>query len=165
MTGRSGAPWLAGAGVRQAGGAVLAQDAGGPAPGEPPRARVLLVEDDYFVALTSEDTLTDAGHEVVGVAATADQAVAIAGAERPELVVMDIRLRGARDGIDAAREIRERFGIPSIFVTAQADPGTRQRGDMLAHPLGWLLKPYAASELAGAVAAALTLARRQSSQN
>jgi CheY-like chemotaxis protein len=137
------------------------QDSGGPGKQPAPPARILLVEDDYFVALSSEDALSDAGHDVVGVAANADDAVALAGAERPDLVVMDIRLSGLRDGIDAAKEIRDRFAIPSIFVTAQADPGTRQRGEREAHPLGWLMKPFAASELADAVADALALARRR----
>ncbi len=159
------AAWPAsGAGVWR-GVPAWAQEAGGLGARPPGPARILLVEDDYFVALSSEDALTDAGHDVVGVAATADLAVAIADAERPDLVVMDIRLNGARDGIDAAKEIRDRFDIWSIFVTAQADPGTRVRGEREAQPLGWLLKPFAASELAAAVRAALTAAKQRKPNN
>lgn len=127
------------------------------------RGRVLIVEDEYFVALASEDALLEAGFAVVGVAATAEEAVAIAGAERPDMVLMDIRLApgGTRDGIDAAAEILARFGIPSLFATAHADPGTRMRGEQAARPLGWLVKPYSAQELVAAVAAAVAEARRR----
>nr|WP_255574970.1 response regulator [Caldovatus aquaticus] len=123
----------------------------------------MIVEDEYFVALASEDTLTEAGFAVVGVAATAEDAVAIAAAERPDMVLMDIRLApgGARDGIDAAAEILARFGIPSLFATAYADLPTRSRGEQAARPLGWLIKPYAAEDLVAAVAAAVAEARRR----
>lgn len=113
--------------------------------------RVLVVEDEYFVALSIEGALVDAGMTVVGVATTADQAVEMARSERPDVVLMDIRLRGARDGIDAAAEILDRTGIPSIFATAQADPGTRRRGERLARPLGWVSKPFSPGEVVAAV--------------
>ncbi|MBX6375193.1 MAG: response regulator [Acetobacteraceae bacterium] len=132
--------------------------------GAPLRGRVLIVEDEYFVALASEDALLEAGFGVVGVAATAEDAVALAGAERPDLVLMDIRLAppgAARDGIDAAAEILARYGIPSLFATAHADPGTRLRGERAAQPLGWLSKPYSPEELVAAVGAAVAEARRR----
>ncbi|WP_218127861.1 response regulator [Belnapia rosea] len=122
---------------------------------------MLVVEDEYFVALAAEDALASAGFEVVGVAATAEEAVEIAGTERPDLVLMDIRLAGARDGIDAASEIRGRLGIPSLFATAHSDAATRARGEGAAAPLGWLTKPYAPTELTAAVAAALAKLRGQ----
>jgi DNA-binding response OmpR family regulator len=127
----------------------------------PPRGRVLVVEDEYFVALAAEEALAAAGFEVVGVTATAEEAVEIARAERPDLVLMDIRLAGARDGIDAAAEIRGRLGIPSLFATAHSDAATRARGEGAAAPMGWLTKPYAPTELAAAVAAALAKLRGQ----
>jgi DNA-binding NarL/FixJ family response regulator len=127
---------------------------------------VLVVEDEYFVALASEDALAEAGFEVVGVATTAEEAVALAGAERPDVVLMDIRLAGGpRDGVDAAAEILARFGIPSLFATAHADPGTWERGERTARPLGWLGKPFAADELVAAVDAALAEARRRRSSS
>ena len=127
----------------------------------PPRGRVLVVEDEYFVALAAEEALAAAGFEVVGVAATAEEAVEIARAERPDLVLMDIRLAGVRDGIDAAAEIRSGLGIPSLFATAHSDAATRARGEGAAAPMGWLTKPYAPTELAAAVAAALAKLRGQ----
>jgi CheY-like chemotaxis protein len=135
-------------------------------PGTPPRGRVLIVEDEYFVAMASEDALSDAGFDVVGIAATADDAVAKADATRPDLVLMDVRLAppgSARDGIDAAAEILARFGIRSLFATAHADPGTRARGERAAQPLGWLSKPFSPEDLVAAVGAAVAEARRRRS--
>jgi CheY-like chemotaxis protein len=120
---------------------------------------VLIVEDDYFVGLDAEEALVAAGFTVVGTAVTAEEAVELAGAERPDLVLMDIRLAGARDGIDAAAEIRRTLGIPSLFATAHSDADTRARGEGAATPLGWLTKPYTHAEVAGAVSGAIARAR------
>jgi DNA-binding response OmpR family regulator len=142
-------------------GAVRAQEGAeaGPA-ASPARGRILIVEDEYFVALDAENALSDAGFTVVGIAATAEEAVEMAEAERPEVVLMDIRLVGARDGIDAAAEIRRRLGISSLFATAHSDVNTRARGDGAAVPLGWLTKPYTPAELVAAITAAVARARR-----
>ncbi|HEX4571236.1 MAG TPA: response regulator, partial [Dongiaceae bacterium] len=75
-------------------------------------------------------------------APSAEEAIALAQAEHPLLILMDIRLAGARDGIDAALEIFRSLGIRCIFATAHADPVTRARAEPAA-PLGWLPKPYA----------------------
>ena len=141
--------------------ALRIQDDGHSGTGAPPRGRVLVVDDEYFVALDAEEALAAAGFEVVGVATTAEEAVEIARAERPHLVLMDIRLAGVRDGIDAAAEIRGRLGIPSLFATAHSDAATRARGEGAAAPVGWLTKPYAPTELATAVASALARLRGQ----
>jgi CheY-like chemotaxis protein len=127
--------------------------------------RILIVEDEYFVALVSEDALSAAGFVVVGIAATAEEAIAAAGSEQPDVVLMDIRLAGQRDGIDAAAEIFERYGIPSVFATAQADAGTRARGENAASPLGWLLKPFAPDEVVAVVGAAIAATRRRKAGN
>jgi CheY-like chemotaxis protein len=150
-------------GIRPGGRArLLRAEEGGRAGADtvPSRGRVLIVEDEYFVALDAEDALSAAGFTVVGMAATADEAIGLAEAERPDVVLMDIRLAGPRDGIYAAAEIRRRFGIPSLFATAHADAATRARGEGAAAPLGWLTKPYTQRELAEAMAAAMTRAGR-----
>lgn len=108
--------------------------------------RILVVEDDYIVALNLEHELVAAGFEVVGLVAAADEAVAKAAEERPDLAVVDIRLRGPRDGVDAALELRERYGVPSLFASAHGDPHTRERAQA-AMPLGWIQKPYSADAL------------------
>lgn len=108
--------------------------------------RILVVEDDYLVALQAEADLVDAGFEVVGVAASAAEAVALAARERPTVALMDIRLAGGSDGIDAAVEIFRNNGIRSIFATAHTDARTQARAAE-AEPLGWLAKPYTSESL------------------
>jgi CheY-like chemotaxis protein len=130
------------------------------APGQRPRTwsdrplRILIVEDEWFIAIESEAVLRDSGFEVVGIAVSADDAVALAAEHEPDLVLMDIRLRGARDGVDAAIEIRERFDIPSLFATAHSEPRLRAGADAAA-PAGWLTKPFSDQQLLAAVRAAL----------
>jgi CheY-like chemotaxis protein len=102
--------------------------------------RVLVVEDEFFISLHTQKLLQVLGHTVVAIAVSAEQAVSIAEKEKPDVVLMDIRLVGPRDGIDTAEEIRRRFGIDSIFVTANSDPETRQRAEAI-KPLGFLEKP------------------------
>jgi two-component system, response regulator PdtaR len=108
--------------------------------------RVLIVEDEFFISLHTKALLQVLGHEVVAIAVSANQAVSIAEAQCPDVVLMDIRLVGSRDGIDAADEIRKRLGIGSIFVTANTDPETRERA-LAAQPLGFLEKPLTEERL------------------
>ena len=82
-----------------------------------------------------------AGHQVVGFAGTAERAVALADELHPDLVLMEIRLRGERDGVDAAIEIRHRFDIPSLIISAFSDAQTRERAGP-ARVLGFISKPF-----------------------
>jgi DNA-binding NarL/FixJ family response regulator len=120
---------------------------------EPP-ARILVVEDDFLVAAEIEIALSDAGFDVAGVAASADEAVELAQSQRPALVVMDVRLAGERDGIHAAVEIFRKLGIRCIFATAFYDQHSLERAKP-AMPLGWLQKPYSMASLVDAVCRAL----------
>jgi DNA-binding NarL/FixJ family response regulator len=135
-----------------------AEPAGQPGETEAPRpARrpcILLVEDDFLVGMEVETGLEEAGFEVAGIAATAEEAVAIAAERRPALAVMDIRLAGRRDGVDAALEIYRTLGIRSLFASAHGDPQVRARAEP-ARPLGWVAKPYRVETLVKAVEAAL----------
>jgi DNA-binding response OmpR family regulator len=110
-------------------------------------ARILVVEDDYLASIQAEAALTEAGFEVVGVANTADAALRLASLERPELVIMDVRLAGERDGVDVALDLFRIYGIRSIFATAHYDERVRERARP-AEPLGWLPKPYPMEALA-----------------
>jgi two-component system, response regulator PdtaR len=121
---------------------------------DPGRRRILIVEDDYLVALQFENALTEAGYEVADIASTAEEAVQLVPDHRPELVLMDVRLAGPRDGIQAATEILDRFGVRSIFVSAFSDPSTRARADH-ANPIAWLAKPVADRKLVSTVSTAL----------
>jgi DNA-binding NarL/FixJ family response regulator len=114
--------------------------------------RVLIVEDEVFIQLDLEEELVAAGFIVVGAVDTAEAAVVTAGAERPDIVVMDIGLRGARDGVDAALEIWQRFAIRSVFVSGNIDDAFRQRA-AAAEPFGFIRKPYLASEVVALLAA------------
>jgi DNA-binding NarL/FixJ family response regulator len=107
--------------------------------------------EDHFkggrsIALELENRLFEAGFVVTGIAATASEAISRAGSDEPDLAIMDIRLAGYRDGVEAAVELFRSFGIRSIFASAHTDPDTRQRGAP-ASPIGWLQKPYPADVL------------------
>lgn len=109
-------------------------------------ARILVVEDDFLISMSVEDALIHDGFEVVGVIRTAEEAIDRAGTIRPSFAIMDIRLAGTRDGVDAAIEIFRRYGIRCIFATAHADPEIQARA-LAASPLGWLQKPYSMHSL------------------
>src|SRR5215210_2827496 len=85
------------------------------------RVRILIVEDDYFVATNLEYRLKEAGYEVVGVAVSADDAERMTREMRPTLAIMDIRLAGKSDGVEAAVRLRKLYGVPSIFASAHGD--------------------------------------------
>jgi DNA-binding NarL/FixJ family response regulator len=116
---------------------------------------VLIVEDEWLVATQLEAYLRAGGYEVVGTAADAADGLALAAAERPELMVMDIRLAGPVDGIDLAKEIRARLDIPSLFVSGNLDATTIARA-AAAGPAGYLHKPFSQTELLNAVRAAFS---------
>ena len=116
---------------------------------------ILIVEDDFLIAMQAEIALVDAGFEVVGVAAAADEALALARERRPAIAVMDIRVAGPRDGIDAAGDLFRALGVRSVFATAHDDQLTRARAEPFA-PLGWLTKPYTMASLINVIRAALS---------
>src|SRR5215831_1041599 len=109
-------------------------------------ARVLVAEDDFLIAMQTEDALSAAGLQVVGTAVSAEEAITMAMQEHPLLVVMDVRLAGRHDGIDAARELFQQLNIRCIFATANDDLHTRERAQRFA-PFGWLTKPYTMKSL------------------
>lgn len=124
-----------------------------------PMPRILVVEDDYFVAIDLEGGLREAGLQVLGPVPTAEEALALAKVERPVLVLMDIRLAGSKDGIEAALELYRELGIRCIFASAHIEPPYRQRAAP-AVPLGWVQKPYTIAAVVAAVKQALPEAQR-----
>ncbi len=116
--------------------------------------RILVVEDERIVARDLETTLTRLGHQVAGVVSSGEDAIQQAEAELPDLVLMDIVLKGRVDGIEAARVIRERFDIPVIYLTAYADDTTFQRAKSTL-PASYLFKPFKERELRIAVELAI----------
>ncbi|MBR1178031.1 response regulator [Bradyrhizobium sp. KB893862 SZCCT0404] len=115
------------------------------------KLKVLIVEDEFFIALDAEDQVRSLGHTVVGTAVSAEQAIQLAGREKPDVVLMDIRLVGPADGITAALEIRSRYGVEAIFVTANTDPSTLARAQSIG-PVGVLQKPLTKERLAAHLA-------------
>jgi DNA-binding NarL/FixJ family response regulator len=116
----------------------------------------LIVEDDFLISEGLRHVCHEAGYVVVGITADAAEAISVAERERPDLVLMDIKLSGGSDGVETASLLRERFGIKAIFTTAYNDPDTRRRGRR-ADPAGWLLKPYERERLVQLVRRALNL--------
>jgi DNA-binding NarL/FixJ family response regulator len=111
---------------------------------------ILVVEDDFLVAMQVEAALTEAGYALLGTAAAGEEALDIVATTRPGLVLMDIRLAGTMDGVEAALELFRRYGIRCIFATAHQDPEVRRRAAP-AKPLAWLGKPYSMPTLLEAV--------------
>ena len=110
------------------------------------RANILIVEDEQIVAMDIQGSLENAGYAVVGLADRGEMALQKAQLLRPDLLMMDIGLKGEMDGIEAAIQIRARFGLPVIFLTAFANQSTLERA-RLAEPYGYLLKPFDEQEL------------------
>ena len=119
------------------------------------RPRVLIVEDEALIAMECEFILTDAEYNVVGIAADESQALLLAERERPDLVLMDIRLARGGNGVEVAASILVRWGIPSIIVSAHGDQDTRERA-AAANPVGWVVKPYTANALLKEIGLALS---------
>jgi len=110
--------------------------------------RVLIVEDEMLLALDLEDMLIDAGHTVVGQASDMAQALSLAQAlqGKIDLAIMDGNLAGGSNGLETAAALRERWDIPSLFVSGNLDERTRFRAQAL-HPVGFIGKPYSEREI------------------
>lgn len=121
-------------------------------PKEAASHKVLVVEDEGLIAHDISSRLTALGHEVIAVASTAEEALEKAG--EADIVLMDIRIDGAKDGITAATEIRERYHVPVVFLTAHADRATLERAKA-AEPFGYIVKPLAHSTLNTSIEIAL----------
>lgn len=102
--------------------------------------RILIVEDEVMIAMCLEMELKRAGYIVCQRVATGEDAVSIALRESPDVILMDIRLAGEIDGIEAVQQIQACTAIPIIFMTGYPDKAVEERANML-HPLGFFIKP------------------------
>jgi PAS domain S-box-containing protein len=116
--------------------------------------RILIAEDDGIIAARLRNFLTKLGYAVPAVVASGEEAVRQAAAVRPELVLMDIRLAGDLDGIEAGGQIRTDLGIPLVYLTAYMDDALLQRAKRT-EPYGYLVKPVQDRELRATVEVAL----------
>jgi PAS domain S-box-containing protein len=111
-----------------------------------PNARILIIEDEAIVAADLTSKLSQLGYCVIGTASQAERGIALAEEKKPDLVLMDVRLDGSMDGIEAAERIRAICDRPVIFLTAHSDPDTMARAK-LTMPFAYILKPFTVREL------------------
>lgn len=118
------------------------------------RTAILIVEDEAIVALDLQQTLNDDGYDAFAIAASADEAIRYATERVPDLVLMDIRIKGQRDGVETASVLRHAFDVPVVFLTAHADDATLDRAKRTA-PHGYLHKPVKPAALRSTIEVAL----------
>lgn len=116
--------------------------------------KILIVEDQAIVARDIEKTLKKQGFAVTGIADSGEDAFNFAASDKPDVILMDIVLKGKMDGIDATQLILQKFDIPIIFLTAYSDKKTKSRAKKVKHH-GFLTKPYQKEDLFFAVQSAL----------
>lgn len=112
----------------------------------PRRTSILVVEDEGIVALDMRGRLTEMGYSVVGIASSGEAALVLAAQEHPNLVLMDIKLQGAMDGVETAERLRKTLDVPIIFITAFADEETLSRAK-IKQVFGYILKPFQEREV------------------
>lgn len=117
-------------------------------------AKIMVVEDEYLIADDIRITLENLGYEVPAIALSAEAAIEKVEEVKPDLVLIDIVLKGEMDGIEAAEQIRSRFGIPVVYLTAYSDNKKLERAK-LTEPFGYLIKPYKEEEIKSAIEIAL----------
>ena len=112
--------------------------------------RVMIVEDDAAIALDLSGLVEGLGHDVVGIAESAQTALDLSAASGPDLALVDVRISGEADGTEVATVLRERDDVRSLFLTAYTDPDTRDRAQA-SWPLGLIAKPVRPTDLAAAL--------------
>jgi len=117
---------------------------------------ILIVEDEALIASYIEEVLGGSGFRVAGIAASGPEALSLAAENHPSLALVDIRLTGPIDGIELACLLRQRFGLPAIFLSGLADADTTARAQS-ARPLGFLPKPFLPSQVFNAIQRALDM--------
>ena len=122
------------------------------------KIEILLVEDEAIIALEIERNLHSLGYEVTSIVDNGTKAIEKAEEDRPDLILMDIRIKGGMDGIEAAEIIGSRFGIPVIFSTAHVDEKRIDRAK-ITMPFGYLLKPLRARDLKVAIEMAMYISK------
>jgi CheY-like chemotaxis protein len=121
----------------------------------------MIVEDEWIIANDIKNCLVDLGYMVTAIVATGEEAVAGATGDRPDLILMDIMLRGEMNGIEAARQIRKKLRIPIIYLTAYDNQYLVEQAKQTEN-YGYLLKPFKDRELHIAIDLALHKAAKES---
>jgi signal transduction histidine kinase len=110
------------------------------------KGNILIVEDEGVLAKGIERKMVTLGYTVTGMAFSGEEALRLVDEQRPDLVLMDIKLAGPMDGVEAARQIREKFHLPVVYLTAYSDKETLRRAK-ITEPYGYILKPVVEREL------------------
>jgi DNA-binding LytR/AlgR family response regulator len=105
------------------------------------KINIMVVEDESIVAKDIQQSLKKLGYNVADVCNTGEAAVVSATEKRPDLILMDIMLKGEMSGIDAAEKIRDNLNIPVVFLTAYADESTLNKAK-ITEPYGYIIKPF-----------------------
>jgi two-component system cell cycle sensor histidine kinase/response regulator CckA len=120
----------------------------------PPKHKIVVVEDEGLIAADLESRLKTAGYSVTGTADSAPQALKLIRATSPDLVLMDIRLKGDVDGIQVADQVRKELDVPIVYLTAYEDQETLARASQT-QAFGYIKKPIASSSLRGSIEMAI----------
>lgn len=120
----------------------------------PVKKRIMVIEDESVIALDIISSLTRLGYDVAGTAASGDSALRKIQSSRPDLILMDIHLKGEMTGIDISEKVQSEFQIPIVYLTANADDSTFKQANQT-EPYGYLLKPFEERELSIAIEIAL----------
>lgn len=116
--------------------------------------RILIVEDEYIVAMGIKRMLKNMGYTLAGIASSGEEAVNKAESTFPDLVLMDIMLKGEMNGIEAAKEIKARFGIPVVYLTACSESKIVEHAWKTGHS-GYVIKPFDEKDLQKSITVAL----------
>ncbi|HYM77729.1 MAG TPA: response regulator [Candidatus Dormibacteraeota bacterium] len=118
------------------------------------RPRALIVEDEILIAEELKERLLLLGFSVIAAVDSGEEGIAIATRERPDLVLMDIRLKGKKDGVQATEEIHRQVDVPIVYLTAHSDRLTVDRAKRTDYD-GFVLKPFRAGELQSTIEIAM----------
>lgn len=116
--------------------------------------RILIVEDEHIVAMGIKRMLKGLRYTVTGIASSGEEAISKAESTFPDVVLMDIMLKGDIDGIEAAKEIKAKFEIPVIYLTAYSESKILERAKRT-EPFGYIIKPFDEKDLYSSIEVAL----------
>jgi DNA-binding LytR/AlgR family response regulator len=119
-----------------------------------PKTNVLVVEDESIVSKDIQHSLKKLGYNVVGAASTGERAFELAQSEKPDIILMDIMLKGDMNGIETASKVKEELQIPVIYLTAYADESTLEKAKVT-EPYGYIIKPFKEVDLHTSIEMAL----------
>ncbi len=124
------------------------------------KIKILIVEDEFIIADYMQDCLQKLGYEVVGTCLNYEEAIAALEIQKPDIALIDITLKGKKNGIDLAHYIKQYYNLPFIFATSHSDKGTIDKAKQ-ALPYAYLIKPFSEEDLYAVIETALMHFGRQ----